>query len=434
MKEPRNTNNSSFGGGQKNLTLDRVTSINDKNKDNIETDIKYERKKIRYLILLIVVVMFTVTGGTYAYFAFSAKNENTITGTAATTGLNLLVERKLPTTVGVMVPQLEEHLDSAISTTYSCIDGNNNTVCQVYKATITNNGTASVELNGTIKFSGIENMPYLKWKRITDERTIGEYTSNKASTSNVIFDSNKVLAPNASETYYFVIWIDETGTTQTDSGTFRVTIEFNPANGDGLTSTIVPEAPLASTYVINKYNDGSTITTVNIGGDTSKPQVHLNATQGIKLDNNGEYRYYGANPNNYVSYNDELWRIISVGNVKSSSTDTKREKRVKIVKADILTDDNGLNAYSYDSSDSSINSGYGVNDWSKSDLMTELNTLYLNSTSGTCYTGSNNATTACNFTNTGLSAEARNLTADALYYLGGNTTSNGVYPNDYYTF
>ena len=42
MKEPRNTNNSSFGGGQKNLTLDRVTSINDKNKDNIETDIKYE--------------------------------------------------------------------------------------------------------------------------------------------------------------------------------------------------------------------------------------------------------------------------------------------------------------------------------------------------------------------------------------------------------
>ena len=30
MKEPHNTNNSSFGGGQKNLTLDRVTSINDK--------------------------------------------------------------------------------------------------------------------------------------------------------------------------------------------------------------------------------------------------------------------------------------------------------------------------------------------------------------------------------------------------------------------
>ena len=381
--------------------------------------------------------MFTVTGGTYAYFAFSAKNENTITGTAATTGLNLLVERKLPTTVGVMVPQLESGLGSAISTTYSCIDGNNNTVCQVYKATITNNGTGSVELNGTIKFSDINNMPNLKWKRITDERTIGEYTSNKASTSNVIFDSNKVLAPNASETYYFVIWIDETGTTQTDSGTFRVTIEFNPANGDGLTSTIVPEdtqGTLASTYVINKYNDGSEITTVNIGGDTSKPQVNLNATQGIMLDNNGDYRYYGADPNNYVSYNDELWRIISVGNVKSSSTDTTGETRVKIVKADILTDDNGLKKYSWDSSASTVNSGWGVNDWSKSDLMTELNTLYLNSTSGDCYTGASNVTTACNFTNTGLSQEARNLTADALYYLGGSSTYSGIYPNDYYTF
>ena len=73
------------------------------------------------------------------------------------------------------------------------------------------------------------------------------------------------------------------------------------------------------------------------------------------LDNNGEYRYYGANPNNYVSYNDELWRIISVGNVKSSATDTTGETRVKIVKADILTDDNGLNTYSYDSSASSVN-------------------------------------------------------------------------------
>ena len=113
--------------------------------------------------------------------------------------------------------------------------------------------------------------------------------------------------------------------------------------------------PLASDYIISKYNDGSTITTVNIGGSTSNPTVSLNATQGIMLDNNGDYRYYGADPNNYVSYNDELWRIISVGNVKSSETDTIGETRVKIVKADILTDDNGLNAYSYDSSASDVN-------------------------------------------------------------------------------
>jgi len=383
--------------------------------------------------------MFTVTGGTYAYLAFTASDNSTIAGTTATASLDLVVERILPSSnVGVMVPQIEEYLGSAISTEYNCIDGNGNTVCQVYEATVTNTSTATVQVNGTIKFSGIENMPNLKWKRITNERTIGEYTSNTASTSSVIFEQNKVLAKNVSDTYYFVIWIDEIENEQTDSGTFRVTIEFNPANGGGLTSTIIDGGGtegtnnLASTYVINKYNDGSAINTVNIGGDTSKPQVHLNATQGIMLDNNGEYRYYGANPNNYVSYNDELWRIISVGNVKSSKTDTTGETRVKIVKADILTDDNGLNKYSYDSSASTVNNGYGVNDWSQADLMTELNTLYFNSTSGTCYTEQSNATTTCNFTNTGLSAEARNLTADALYYLGGSSTY--LYPNDYYTF
>ena len=69
---------------------------------------------------------------------------------------------------------------------------------------------------------------------------------------------------------------------------------------------------------------------------------------------------------------------ISVENVKSSETDTIGEERVKIVKATVLTDDNGLNEFSWDSSPSTINNGHGVNEWSQADLMTELNTLYFN--------------------------------------------------------
>ena len=77
-----------------------------------------------------------------------------------------------------------------------------------------------------------------------------------------------------------------------------------------------------SEHIKNLYNDGSTIKDVHIGGDTSKPKVYLNETQSIMLDNNGEYRYYGASPNNYVDFNGELWRIISVSKVFSSETDT----------------------------------------------------------------------------------------------------------------
>ncbi len=184
----------------------------------------------------------------------------------------------------------------------------------------------------------------------------------------------------------------------------------------------------AATFIQNLYNDGSALTTVNIGGDTSKPTVTQNATQGIMLDNNGVYRYYGSNPNNYVTFNGELWRIISVSNVKSSTSDATGSMRLKIIHR------SEIGNYSYDSSDSTVNSGWGVSDWSKSDLMTELNTLYYNQQSGICYNGQNNAATPCDFTTTGLGAVARNMIDNALWYLGAhpNRTSNIGYANNYY--
>ncbi len=184
---------------------------------------------------------------------------------------------------------------------------------------------------------------------------------------------------------------------------------------------------LATEHVVNKYNDGSALTTVNIGGDTSKPTVTQNATQGIMLDNNGEYRYYGANPNNYVTFNGELWRIISVSNVKSSTTDTTGEMRMKIIRNE------SIGNYSYDSSESAINDGYGVNDWSKADLNVELNTLYLNQRSGNCYNERDEGSTTCDFTTIGLSEDARNMVDDALWYLGASGASSTKYANDYYS-
>ena len=206
-------------------------------------------------------------------------------------------------------------------------------------------------------------------------------------------------------------------------------------SNSGLSATNVQDAldetytkcfpPTAADDIINLYNDGSSINTVNIGGSTSNPQVKLNATQGIMLDNNGDYRYYGANPNNYVTFNDETWRIIGAFNNVDDGTG-KKETRLKIIR------DESIGSYSWDSSASSVNSGYGVNDWSKADLMTELNTLYYNSTSGTCYNGRNNASTTCNFTSTGLDSTARSMIDDAVYHLGGRSGDSELYADDYY--
>ena len=77
-------------------------------------------------------------------------------------------------------------------------------------------------------------------------------------------------------------------------------------------------------------------------------------------------RYVGAYPNNYLKFNDEIWRIIGIFNVYNVET-KKYEKLVKIVRND------SLGNYSWDSSESTKNEGYGINEWSQADLMYELN-------------------------------------------------------------
>ena len=102
--------------------------------------------------------------------------------------------------------------------------------------------------------------------------------------------------------------------------------------------------------------------------------------EGLKIDNtpDANIRYYGSNPNNYVSFNNELWRIIGVfGN------------NVKLVRSEKLGD------LSWDSSESSVNGGYGVNEWSQADLQNYLNKMYYGGTSVTCYNGKSNKTTTC---------------------------------------
>ena len=128
-------------------------------------------------------------------------------------------------------------------------------------------------------------------------------------------------------------------------------------------------------YIIDLYNDES-----------------LRTSNGLKKDNTVDtnIRYYGSDPNNYVSFNNELWRIIGVfGN------------NVKLVRSEKLGN------LSWDSSDSSINKGNGINQWGEStygdgsyyegaDLQVYLNKMYYGGdTTVTCYDGYQNSTITC---------------------------------------
>ena len=137
--------------------------------------------------------------------------------------------------------------------------------------------------------------------------------------------------------------------------------------------------------------------------EITKPTYGMKATEyitnlleydgeGLKIDNTSDanIRYYGSNPNNYVRFNNELWRIIGVfGN------------NVKLIRSEKLGN------LSWDSTDSTINSGNGINQWGESthedgsyyegaDLQVYLNKMYYGGdTTITCYGGINNQTTTC---------------------------------------
>ena len=153
-----------------------------------------------------------------------------------------------------------------------------------------------------------------------------------------------------------------------------------------------------------------------------------NDTTNLAVDDYDNTRYIGANPNNFVSIDGELWRIIGVMRDIDDGTGNKSD-RVKLIRLDSIGD------YSWDTSESSVNGGYGVNEWSQADLMKLLNpgyesetvggSLYWNNQSGTCYYSNNNGTTSCNFTSTGIKDKLKTLISDAVW----NTGSQGT--NDY---
>ena len=133
-------------------------------------------------------------------------------------------------------------------------------------------------------------------------------------------------------------------------------------------------------------------------------------------DPDGNVRYMGSNPNNYVWFNNELWRIIGVFDV-ASTYGGPTEKRIKIIRSEPIRYTPWDNKPSGTGSSISIN---GSNDWTDSALMEVLNNgAYYNRTNGTCPYGSNGITTSCDFSTNGLTEETKFLIADTYWNLGG---------------
>ena len=107
-----------------------------------------------------------------------------------------------------------------------------------------------------------------------------------------------------------------------------------------------------------------------------------------------EYRYRGGNSTvkNYVTFNNETWRIIGV--IPTEDTNGKVENRIKIIK------DTSIGNMKWNTTRDTTTNSY--NNWVTGTLNTYLNNDYYNT----------------------LTTDAQNMIGTAKYYLGGCTTAN----------
>ena len=197
------------------------------------------------------------------------------------------------------------------------------------------------------------------------------------------------ILTTSNKTHHYILtsWIDEsyilpiknetTTSKQTNEETYKfkvkvvgvdtpITIEEISTSVTGIASEVLP------TLTSNADNSG--LYTITHPADST---LQIGATESIT-----EYRYRGASPKNYVTFNNEVWRII--GAFPTDDGTGKIENRIKIIK------DQSIGNKYWDTGKS--------NNWARpATLNTELNTTYLNS----------------------LDSTAQNMIGNTKYYLGG---------------
>ena len=358
---------------------------------------KENKNKTLLIILGTLIVTFTVIGVSYAVWRLilSQTNKNSL----ATTCFSV---------------SMTDSNAISLEKAYPIIDEEGKKLTP-YTFTITNNCDSYVKYEVNLELlntSTLTNMDYIKL--MLDDETPAVISSYGVTTK-TISDATTAykiktgyLDANESKTYNLRLWVDES-VTMTTEGIQNRLFESKIT----VTASYAKELP--------EYCE--------LHPETMACQVTTLAktdTTNLATDEAGNVRYIGADPNNYVSIDGDIWRIIGTMKDIDDGTGNKSD-RVKLIRA------SSIGSYSWDTSESSVNGGYGVNEWSQADLMKLLNpgyesetvggSLYWNNQSGTCYRAQNNGTTSCNFTSTGIKEKLKNMIGNAVWNTGSNGSS-----------
>ena len=400
-----------------------------------------DKKKLLLTIGLVLVLVLMIVGISYAAFKFigTGKKENTITTGAITMKYTestntISMNNALPTTDATGKVRLTEgeYFDFTLSGT---INGTENINWEIAAEDVTT-GTKKIDgkyikLYLTSLDENNNEKEEMEPTVYTTESTENTYTGRPA---NMMSLAKGTTSTSFSTKYRLRMYVDESYNPQGDGGNLAFSIKINAYGKTGDKMPIAAKG--AAKDLITKANaedlDYSSAT------DAQKKEMwtfsHEATEQTTALT---DYRYIGANPNNYVKFNDELWRIIGVFDTDDGTG--KVEKRLKIIRNESIGD------YSWDNKNETTGAedNYGKNEWTDARLNYLLNpghasettggSLYWNRGAGNCYKGQNNATTACDFTTTGLTEKAKSMIGDAKWYLGGSSTHSDETVPMFYT-
>ena len=273
--------------------------------------------------------------------------------------------------------------------------------------------TASVETNDIVSLSASTlptNSEIVEYERLTiksKEKKVIEYTVNNNTDNSLYYGVWYEMINPSSINDDIVIGKSEDTTSDTlgqlssGSNAKVLFVIENKTNsniivnvGVGYSETSSLNLPTNRNLITEVYKEGVLAT------EYIESLLSSNPTTMNNDDPDGNVRYMGANPNNYVSFNEELWRIIGVFDV-ASTYGGPTEKRLKIIRND------SIGNMAWDSGN--------VNDWTQASLQEYLNGDYYNS----------------------IDSVSQNLIGDTYWNLGGTASytsaSNGL-PSHFYGY
>ena len=199
-----------------------------------------------YAIVGVAVLIVAVAGSAYAYYSATATDTSTVKGTAGGGAAPTLTVKKESNASGNLVPidKTAETLtkgakgwnttSNAVNTSWnaaqSCTDKNGNTVCQVYSVTVKNNSNTPVIYDISLTALSGAKTPNLDAVKMASNISVTSETSIKGVNKGICTTAS-VAGGGTSTACYFMVFITNLNSAQTDSGAFTGTVTAVGSNG-----------------------------------------------------------------------------------------------------------------------------------------------------------------------------------------------------------